>query len=88
LAKIAERSSRTPLEMLLANADRFEELAEQAKEEGKLDDEIVFRSYMRDNADRAAPYCHPKLSTVTHQGDDSKSIVHEMRRLIVRSPHA
>jgi hypothetical protein len=27
-------------------------------------------------------------STVTHQGDDSKSIVHEVRRLIVRSPHA
>jgi hypothetical protein len=65
LAKIAERKGLTPLEILLGNVERFYQLALDAQANDKSEDEIIYRGLARENADKAAPYCHQKLSTMT-----------------------
>ena len=60
MAKIAERKGLTPLDILLGNAERFYQLALDAQANDKSEDEIIYRGLARENADKAAPYCHQK----------------------------
>jgi hypothetical protein len=49
-----------------------------------------FRDRAEECAQHAAPYCHPKISTVTHQGDQDNPIshIHKIEFEIVHSPNA
>jgi hypothetical protein len=83
LAKIAERKGLTPLDILLGNAERFYQLALDAQANDKSEDEIIYRGLARENADKAAPYCHQKLSTMTVDCKQETPTVSRVERVIV-----
>jgi hypothetical protein len=57
--------------------DAFNYLLQQAQKA------VGFRQLAQNAAADLAPYKHPKLSAVTHQGDENKPMVREIRRIIV-----
>jgi hypothetical protein len=62
----------------LSPEDQFNYLLDQVKKV------VGFRQLSQQAARDLAPYKHPKLATITHQGDDDKPVVREIRRIIVR----
>jgi hypothetical protein len=86
IADQAAREGKTPLEVMIGNMRFHDRLAEEAERRlaqgdiGEISDILKFRKLAQEAAEGAAPYIHPRLSSV-----DLKAEVEE-KRVLERNP--
>jgi hypothetical protein len=78
LQRIAEIAAegQTPLEFLLAGYRYQDAIIQQELRKTRPNKKTILQAYQngREFAVAAAPFCHPKLASITHKGDNNAPI--------------